>query len=83
MIAEDKKGAKEKNVVDYEKEELEFQLDEDLVHEGGRNNRFTEDWNSDEEQPDNYEINDEEISKIIIGKAMEVCCCAAISRQWV
>lgn len=51
-----------------EKEELEFQLDEDLAHEGGRCNRFTEDWNSDEEAQDDYEINDEEISKIIIGR---------------
>ena len=54
--------------VQDEKEELEFQLDEDLVHEGGRLNRFTEEWNSDEDPDDDYEINDEEISKIIIGE---------------
>lgn len=49
------------------------------MHEGGRCNRFTEDWNSDEDPDDDYEINDEEISKIIIG---ECCClCLAIHRR--
>ncbi|XP_018495362.1 la-related protein 1B [Galendromus occidentalis] len=66
-VKKDRRNREKSRSKEATKEELEFQLDEDLLHEGGRCNRFTEEWNSDDDPDDDYEIKDEEISKIIIA----------------